>query len=424
MDAARSLQDARPAQLKFFEAQNSENLRRTWAIAIASKAEMVHIPTWNDYAEGSQINPSDKMGWAPLDINSYYLTWYKTGEAPRIVRDAVYVSNRLHLSNVAVPYPGTMKIASNVVRDDAEALVFLTAPATVTVTSGTRSATCQAPAGVSTCRVALATGAVTASVVRGGVRVAAVASAVKVTASPTVQDMDYVYTAVCGAAALPRDRVPTAPKSGPRTSEQSGIRTTGVLMVTTCKTYGSGPERSCAEHRDPCENRLPLQVALSTGGHSVKLRQLVTAALAVLLAPMIRRFRRRPILLVGGHEGELFADNGRAMYKYLCAQQPAYDVYWVINADSPHWGAVASPVRRGSLRAYVYFLLAEGGFYTHTASDLAPVLHRLVRPRMVRVHLEHGVVGLKAVKLRGTHHTGYLDPTRTCGRASLSSSAM
>lgn len=142
----------------------------------------------------------------------------------------------------------------------------------------------------------------------------------------------------------------------------------------------------------------------------MKLRQLAMAALAVVLAPLVRRLRRRPIILVGGHEGELFADNGRAMYHYLSREQPAYDVYWVMNSGSPHWTQVERPVRRGSLRAYLYFLLAEGGFYSHTASDIAPVLHRLVRPRMVRVHLEHGVVGLKAIKLRGAHHTGHLGP--------------
>lgn len=142
----------------------------------------------------------------------------------------------------------------------------------------------------------------------------------------------------------------------------------------------------------------------------MKLRQVAMAALAVVLAPFARRVRSRPVILVGGHEGELFADNGRAMYHYLSRHQPAYDVYWVMNAGSPHWSQVERPVRRGSLRAYLYFLLAVGGFYSHTASDLAPVLHRLVRPRMVRVHLEHGVVGLKRVKLRGSHFTGYLGP--------------
>jgi len=190
-----SLGDARPAQSKFYEPQNSENLRRTWAIAIASQSDMVHIPTWNDFAEGSQIGPSEKMGWAPSDINSYYLTWYKTGSAPTIVRDAVYVSNRKHLSNAPIPYLQVMKTVNNArVYDDAEALIFLTAPATVTVSSGARSATCEAPAGVSTCRVALATGAVKAKVVRSGRTVSTVESSAPVTASPAVQDMDYIYT--------------------------------------------------------------------------------------------------------------------------------------------------------------------------------------------------------------------------------------
>ncbi len=192
---AVSTGDARPAQHKFFEPHNSENLRSTWAIANKGGAAMVHIPTWNDYAEGTQIAPSAKLGWAQLDLNAYYLTWYKTGVAPKIRRDAIYLSNRSQLSTAKVSYSAVMKPANNAkVYDEAEALVFLKAPGKVTVTAGSRSVTCDAPAGISYCRVPLAVGAVKAAVVRGGKTVSAVTSKATVKASPAVQDMDYVYT--------------------------------------------------------------------------------------------------------------------------------------------------------------------------------------------------------------------------------------
>ncbi len=192
---AVSIGDARPAQLRYFEPHNAENLRSTWEIAVKGNADAVHLPTWNDYAEGTQIAPSQKMGWAPLDLNSYYLTWYKTGVAPKIVRDAVYVSNRNELSTAPIPYAAVMTIDSAAkVYDEAEAQVFLTAPGKVTVTSGANTATCDAPAGISFCRVPLAVGTVKAEVVRGGQPVSSVTSKTPVVASPAVQDMDYVYT--------------------------------------------------------------------------------------------------------------------------------------------------------------------------------------------------------------------------------------
>ena len=138
-----------------------------------------------------------------------------------------------------------------------------------------------------------------------------------------------------------------------------------------------------------------------------KARLVVNILIALVVAPLVRRRRARPLLLVGGHEGELFTDNGRAMYQYLREHQPGYDVFWVTNAGSAAWGEVDRPLRRGSVRAFVYYLIAEGGFFSHTASDLAPVLYRYVRPHnLVRVHLQHGVLGLKASKVRGSHHHG------------------
>ena len=71
-----SLQDTRPHSLVYDEASNSENLRLTWGSAISGGADWVQIPTWNDYAEGTQISPSVALGSAPLDLNSYYLAWF------------------------------------------------------------------------------------------------------------------------------------------------------------------------------------------------------------------------------------------------------------------------------------------------------------------------------------------------------------
>ena len=190
-----SLQDARPMQGAFDEAENTTNLRSTWKIARDSGAEWVQIPTWNDYTENTHLAPSVKHGWNYLDINAYYLTWYKTGRAPDVVRDTVYVTHRTqpHAASPAYAQARTMALrGGSAARDTVEALTFLTAPGRVTVTVGNVATSCDVPAGPATCLAPLRPGTVSAVVSRGGRPVAAVTSPHEVTATPYVQDLQYV----------------------------------------------------------------------------------------------------------------------------------------------------------------------------------------------------------------------------------------
>jgi Glycosyl hydrolase family 71 len=190
-----SVQDERPRSSIYDEAENTTNLRNTWQIAMKSGAEHVQLPTWNDYVEGSQFAPSAKHGWSFLDISAYYLAWYKTGTAPKITRDAAYVTHRTQPYAAKPSYPQTKLMAwrgGSPARDTVEALTFLTAPATVAVTVGTKTTTCNAPAGIATCIAPLAAGTVKVTVTRAGASVAAVTSPHKVTTTPVVQDLQYV----------------------------------------------------------------------------------------------------------------------------------------------------------------------------------------------------------------------------------------
>ncbi|HKG51602.1 MAG TPA: glycoside hydrolase family 71 protein [Actinomycetales bacterium] len=190
-----SLQDERPRSSIYDEAENTTNLRNTWQIAMKSGAEHVQLTTWNDYVEGSQFAPSAKHGWSYLDINAYYLAWYKTGTAPTITRDAAYVTHRTQPYAAKPSFAQTKLMAwrgGSPARDTVEALTFLTAPATVAVTVGTKTTTCNAPAGVATCVAPLAAGSVKVTVTRSGASVAAVTSPHKVTTTPYVQDLQYV----------------------------------------------------------------------------------------------------------------------------------------------------------------------------------------------------------------------------------------
>jgi hypothetical protein len=191
-----SVQDQRPRAGIFDEAQNTQNLRNTWQIARQTGAEIVQVPTWNDYPEGTQIAPSAENGWSYLDMSAYYLTWYKTGTAPKIVRDAVYLTHRTQPAAALPSYPQTllMKLrgGSSPVRDTVEALTFLTAPATVRIKVGTASYTCDVTAGEDTCTVPLGPGAVSAVIERNGAPITAVESPATVTRTPYVQDLQYI----------------------------------------------------------------------------------------------------------------------------------------------------------------------------------------------------------------------------------------
>ena len=190
-----SVQDERPSAGLFEEAENTQNLRNTWRIAQASGADWVNLATWNDYSENTQFAPSQKHGWSLLDINSYYLAQYKTGAAPKIIKDAVYVTHRTQNVGTLLTGPASLLMrlrAGSPARNTVEALTFLTAPGTVKVTVGSTSTSCAVDAGVDTCTVPLRPGAVRVEVERSGATVASVADPYQVSALPYTQDLLYV----------------------------------------------------------------------------------------------------------------------------------------------------------------------------------------------------------------------------------------
>jgi hypothetical protein len=191
-----SLQDARPAQGVYDEANNTENLRSTWQAAIDG-AEWVQLITWNDYAEGTELAPSTHIGWSPLEISAYYLTRFKTGGWPELVRDVVHVSHRVQAAG-AVPsgHTGTMTLreGSSPARDEVEVLAFLTAPAAVRLTVGGQLHEFDLPAGVQVVTAPLAVGEITVAVHRDGELVAEASSPFEVLRTPRIQDLQYRFT--------------------------------------------------------------------------------------------------------------------------------------------------------------------------------------------------------------------------------------
>ncbi|MFI1533062.1 glycoside hydrolase family 71 protein [Streptomyces anandii] len=192
---AVSVQDARPNQGVYDEAGNTATLRSTWNHAISDGADWVQLTTWNDYSEGTQFAPSLHNGHAYLDISSYYLTRFKTGAWPRIVRDTVYVTSRVQFtaagagalqSRLMRPRPGTAPP-----RDQVELLTFLTGPATVFAHVGAGGHTYRAPVGVHAEDLPLGPGRTRAVVRRAGAAVASVTTRFPVRSEVAVQDLQY-----------------------------------------------------------------------------------------------------------------------------------------------------------------------------------------------------------------------------------------
>ncbi len=189
-------QDARPKDLLYWEARNSENYRVMWEAAIAGGADAVHIVSWNDYSEATEIAPSSGTQWSFYDLTAYYAAWFKTGARPPIVRDVLYYFHRRHRtgaqpSPVKQPRPYRLGGGSDAPADDLEVLVFATAPATLRVVQGARSSEHPVAAGLVAVRVPLAQGTPALTLLRGGQVVAAVTSGFAVDDRIEYQDLLY-----------------------------------------------------------------------------------------------------------------------------------------------------------------------------------------------------------------------------------------
>ena len=193
---AVAVQDARPRSGSYAEASNTETLRATWTRAIRDGADFVQMATWNDYSESTSFAPSVSHGQIFLAISAHYIEWFSEGSPPAITADHLYLTHRSHhwgaktTSGIENMQP-TLGGSNVPPRDTVEALVFLTAPATVTVTSGINSKTVSLPAGISAVLVPLAAGTPSASISRGSTTVKTVTSPYSVTLTPERQDMQY-----------------------------------------------------------------------------------------------------------------------------------------------------------------------------------------------------------------------------------------
>jgi hypothetical protein len=195
----------------FDEANNTGSLRAHLERMISDGADYALGTTWSDYREGGMSQGSQYRGHVIQAIMAWYSYKWKTGAFPPILTDCVILSHR----NQPFPTGATYRYdasglyarkmahwnrGSNTspIRNNVEALTFLTAPAQVTIRSGVTSLVYTAPAGqFVNSSLPLAMGAQSVTVARGGVTVASIASPVTATSTPLNQNPFYAMFSSC-----------------------------------------------------------------------------------------------------------------------------------------------------------------------------------------------------------------------------------
>ncbi|RKH63548.1 hypothetical protein D7V93_08615 [Corallococcus llansteffanensis] len=193
--APLAVQDSRPKDLVYTEANNSQALLALWDAAIQGGADWVQLITWNDYSEATEFSPSSGTQWAPFDLTAYYTTWFKTGVQPAIVRDAVYYFHRNQATTAApdlTKQRSVYKLVNGAAAvNEIELLAFLTAPATLEIEVAGTVQRKDVGAGIQSFRIPLREGTPRFRAVRGGVTVASVTSASPISNTIVYQDLLY-----------------------------------------------------------------------------------------------------------------------------------------------------------------------------------------------------------------------------------------
>lgn len=165
------------------------------------------ILTWNDWGESSYIGnirgafPGDSQSWVEgfphtgLGVlTRYYATAFKTGAYPKIEKDSITMWSRPHAARaIATNDHVGQPRGFDYTDDNLYAVVLLTAPATVTLVSGSTSKDFTAPAGLSKIKIPSAPGSIGGKVVRNGQTVASydAGSAFQWTTTPQKYNFNY-----------------------------------------------------------------------------------------------------------------------------------------------------------------------------------------------------------------------------------------
>lgn len=191
--ATAAPQDMRPKSLMLHEAGGSEALLAQLQAAIDGGAMGLHLVTWNDYAEGTEIAPSSVTRHAYYDLAAWGIAAFKAGAPPRIERDGFLVFHRRQIFNagdVRRGQPWRVEGRAPVV-NVVDTVAFLTAPATLTVTVGGVRSVRKLAAGMQRLTVPARVGRVTVRLTRSGQALATCTSPWRIAAEADHHDPLY-----------------------------------------------------------------------------------------------------------------------------------------------------------------------------------------------------------------------------------------
>lgn len=121
-----------------WESRGSLAFHNSFMTAINCNADLLQGTTWNDYGESAHICPSIDHGYVWLDLVTYYLERYKTGQFPIPKRDGTFLFHRKYNHGHVTPsysYGQTKKTtnasSSSPTVDIVDVTAFLTADSTV-----------------------------------------------------------------------------------------------------------------------------------------------------------------------------------------------------------------------------------------------------------------------------------------------------
>ena len=175
-------QGYRPKDFRYDEASNSLAYRNAWTGAIQTKADIVHIATWSDFSESTNIAPvtssTGDSGNGFYNLTGYYATWFATGVQPAIDHDVLYYFYRKEATNSAAPAQSQPTVTSypQTPQNNIEVLAFLTSPGAVAISIGGATYSKAATAGVQSFTVPLAAGTPVIKLIRNGATVVQVAN--------------------------------------------------------------------------------------------------------------------------------------------------------------------------------------------------------------------------------------------------------
>ncbi len=205
---------------RYMEYDGGEGLAAQWnSIINVQKPDWVEMFTWNDFDEATYMSPIDdiskyfpylqvpaldyyKCHAGALKLNQYFVNWYKSGAKPAIQNDSLYYFYRT-TPKAAVASNDPLGPVTWFLGDCSDVIfvtTLLTAPATLSVTTGSQTLTYPVPAGLSHTRVPFQVGAQSFQLIRQGQTVLSQAGE-PVIANPVCYDFNYYTGAVTGQAA-------------------------------------------------------------------------------------------------------------------------------------------------------------------------------------------------------------------------------